>query len=276
MDSRIITIYVLVDDLLKSLRHREDPQCRMSDAEVLTTALVAALFFGGKIETSRWFLREQNYIPCMLSKSRLNRRLHRCRHLLVILFQILSEMWKQLNEDAIYVVDSFLVPACDNIRIQRCRLYRDDVYRGYQASKRRYVYGLKVHLMVTASGAPVEFFFTPASFSDVSALDLFDFDLPAGSTVYGDKAYNWYLFEDLLAELGIRLLPIRRKNSRRPLPPWERYLQARHRKMIETAVSNIERLLPKHIHAVTSAGFELKLVLFILAASFNALHPLLV
>ena len=79
-------------------------------------------------------------------------------------------------------------------------------------------------------------------------MDLFAFDLPSGSTIYGDK-----------------------KNSKRPLPPWERYLQARSRKIVETAVSNIERLLPKHIHAVTPEGFELKVVLFILAASFNAL-----
>ena len=41
------------------------------------------------------------------------------------------------------------------------------------------------------SGAPVEFFLTPGHFSDISALDLFDFDLPPGSTIYGDKAYNW-------------------------------------------------------------------------------------
>ena len=271
MDDRIVTVYVLIDDLLQSLNHSEDVQCQMSDAEVLTTAVVAALFFGGKIEHSRWFLREQGYMPRMLSKSRLNRRLHRAKHLLLIVFQVLGELWKSVNEEGIYVLDSFPLPACDNIRIRRCRLYREEHYRGYQASKRRFFYGLKVHLLVTASGAPVEFFLTPGHFSDVSALDLFDFDLPSGSTIYGDKAYNWYLLEDLLAELGIRLLPVRKKNSKRPLPPWERYLQTRSRKMVETAASNIERLLPKHIHAVTPEGFELKVVLFILAASFNLL-----
>ena len=71
----------------------------------------------------------------------------------------------------------------------------------------------------------MEFFLTSGHFSDVSALDLFDFDLPSGSTIYGDKAYNWYPFKDLLANLGIRLLPLRKKNSKWPLLPWERYLQ---------------------------------------------------
>jgi len=31
----------------------------------------------------------------------------------------------------------------------------------------------------------------------------------------------------------------------------------------------VERLLPKHIHATNAAGFELKVILFILAFSFG-------
>ncbi len=271
MDTQIITVYVVTADLLKSLNHPEDGQCQMSDAEVLTTAIVAALYFGGKIESSRQFLSEQGYIPGMLSKSRLNRRLHRVKHLLLILVGVLGEIGKAGNEEALYLIDSFPLPVCDNIRIARCRLYQDEQYRGYQASKRRSFSGLKVHLLVSAQGVPVEFFLTPGSFGDVGALDLYDFDLPAGSTIYGDKAYNWYLLEDLLAELDIHLSPMRKKNSQRMPPPWERFLQARHRKLVETAASNVERLLPKHIHAVTPQGFELKVVLFILAVSFSAL-----
>ncbi len=271
MDTQIITVYVVTADLLKSLHHHEEAQCQMSDAEVLTTAIVAALFFSGKIESSRQFLQEQGYIPHMLSKSRLNRRLHRVKHLLLVLFGVLGEIGKAGNEDALYLIDSFPLPVCDNIRIARCRLYQDEQYRGYQASKRRYFYGLKVHLLVSAQGVPVEFFLTPGSFADVGALELYDFDLPAGSIIYGDKAYNWYLLEDLLAELDIHLSPMRKKNSKRMPPPWEQFLQARQRKLVETAASNVERLLPKHIHAVTSQGFELKVVLFILAASFLSL-----
>jgi len=41
--------------------------------------------------------------------------------------------------------------------------------------------------------------------------------------------------------------------------------------MVETAGSLIERRLPKHIHAVTPAGFELKIALFVLALSLSHL-----
>jgi hypothetical protein len=42
-----------------------------------------------------------------------------------------------------------------------------------------------------------------------------------------------------------------------------------YRKMVETAGSLIEQLLPKSIHAVTSQGFELKVALFVIAYSLN-------
>jgi hypothetical protein len=42
MDEKIIATYCLCDDLLHALHHQEDPQCQMSDAEVLTTAFTAA------------------------------------------------------------------------------------------------------------------------------------------------------------------------------------------------------------------------------------------
>jgi hypothetical protein len=49
------------------------------------------------------------------------------------------------------------------------------------------------------------------------------------------------------------------------------YRQASVRKIVETTGSLIERLLPKSIHAVTAKGFELKVMLFVLASSINFL-----
>ena len=46
MDTQIVAIYCICDDILKGLHHVEDKQRKMSDAEVMTTSIVAALFFG--------------------------------------------------------------------------------------------------------------------------------------------------------------------------------------------------------------------------------------
>lgn len=271
MDDKIIAVYCLCDDLLIAMNHHEDPQCHMSDAQVMTTAIVAALYFRGNYETARQLLLEQGYIPTMLGKSRFNRRLHRIKSMFLTLFAVLSEVFKELNIDSIYVIDTLPIPVCDNWRIPRAKLYQGEAYRGYHASKRRYFYGLKIHLLVTKAGEPVEFFLTCGSFNDTKGLQYFDFDLPPGSEVFGDKSYNDYEIEDVLSDTGIHLKPIRKKNSHRLLEPWQCYLQSYHRKIVETTNSMIERLLPKSIHAVTAEGFELKVVLFCLACSLNYL-----
>lgn len=72
-----------------------------------------------------------------------------------------------------------------------------------------------------------------------------------------------------MKEAGISLHPIRKKNSKRPVPPSVTYLQARGRKIVEATGSLIERLLPQSIHAVTALGFELKVMLFVLAVSVS-------
>ena len=271
MDIQIVMVFYLCDKLLEALNHQQDPQTQMSDAEVMTTAIVAALFFGGNFTTACDFLKTHQYIPNMLSKSRFNRRLHRIKHQFITLFQILGKCFVQLNENKLYVVDTMPIIACDNIRIRRSKIYTDEAFRGYQASKRRYFYGLKVHLLVTADQQPVEFFLTPGSMSDGQGLQYFDFDLPPGSRVTGDKAYNNYEIEDIVADVEVELKPIRKVNSKRQYDPCEAYVVSYHRQSVETAASLIKRLMPASIHAVTPQGFELKVVLFILASSIKKL-----
>jgi DDE family transposase len=270
MDEKIIATYCLCDDLLHAMHHQEDPQCQMSDAEVRTTAFTAAFFFRGNLESARWMLKQHAYIPQMLSKSRLSRRLHRLKVSVILLFNLLGHAWKTLNYDNVYVIDSLPIAVCDNIRIKHAKLYTEEQFRGYIASKKRYFYGLKLHLMVTKDGQPVEFFLTCGSFGDVDALKHYAFDLPEGSIIYADKADNDYEIEDLLQETAqLHLLPMRKKNTKRALPHEIVFVQQYHRKRIETVGSLIEQRLPKSIHAVTSQGFELKVALFVVAYSLD-------
>ena len=57
MDETIIATYCLCDDLMKATHQQEDPQCQMNNAEVMTTALTAALFFRGTHEMARVMLK---------------------------------------------------------------------------------------------------------------------------------------------------------------------------------------------------------------------------
>ena len=85
MDDKIIATFCLCDDLLKAMHHQEDCQCQMNDADIMTTAFIAALCFRGNHESARAMLQQHGYIPHMVSKSRLSRRLHRIKELCIIL-----------------------------------------------------------------------------------------------------------------------------------------------------------------------------------------------
>jgi len=47
MDTDVVAYYCLTDEMLQTSGHQEPPQRSMTDAEVITTALVAARLFGG-------------------------------------------------------------------------------------------------------------------------------------------------------------------------------------------------------------------------------------
>ncbi|CAK0756677.1 hypothetical protein CCP3SC5AM1_2290001 [Gammaproteobacteria bacterium] len=216
MIETIIVTYCVCDDLLKAAGHKNDPQCQVTDAEVCTIAIIAAREFGGNFEKARKFLHEHGYILNMISKSRLNRRIHKLSKILLEIHQMLAEVWKTLNTSGVYLIDSFPVSVCQNIRISHCNIYTEKEFRGYNASKRIYFYGLKVHLITTADGRPIEILLTPGNASDVKMLEFFNFNLPKGSTIYGDKIYTNYEIEDLLHDCDdITLQPIRKKNHKR-------------------------------------------------------------
>ena len=263
----IVAFYTLCDDLLIEQQYQDDPRTQMSIAEVMTIALVAAQLFGGNQQMARCFVKAQGYIPNMLSKARFNRRLHQIAPMFQTLFNSIAIGCKAQNPNQLYAIDSYPVPVCDPIRISGAKRYQGEVWRGRIASKRRYFYGLKLHLMVTESGVPVEFFLTPGSFGDVLRLRCYPFDLPQGTVVYADKAYCNYGIEDALAEAGITLKPLRKNNSKRQYQGYEVYLHHHYRKRIEVTNSLITQRLPRSIHAGTAAGFEIKIILFLIATT---------
>jgi hypothetical protein len=295
LDDTITTIYCLCDDFLKAVRHRrDDPQARLSTAEVMTIPLVAATFFGGNVDKTRRFLYEYGYMKKMISKSRLNRRIHRIETTLwAVLFELLARVFIERNDPEFqtYAVDSLPVPVCDNIRIRRCRIYpleieeghdggdqearpperKNKSFRGYIASKRRYFYGLRVHLVVTGAGEPVEFALAAGSEVDVTVFKELNLDLPEGSIICADKAYTDYEYEDLLKEAGLHLKAQRKKRSKRPMAAWEEFVGKPIRQYIETVFSRLSGLFSRKIHAVTPRGFELKIVWFLLAFSIQCL-----
>lgn len=269
----IIALYCFVDESLKSFNHHEDKRRKMNDSEVITTALVASLFFHGRIENARLALYDQNLIPEMLSKSRLNRRLHAVHDLIMQFIFEIGTVIKDVICDREYVLDSFPVSVCENIRIPNSRIFRDDAFRGYKSSMKRYFYGVKVHMITNTDGIPVETYFVPGNEHDVQILKRMDINLPPESKIYTDAAYTDYSVEDQLKEIeGVILKSERKKNSKRPDTPSGAFIKSYLRKGIETCFSRIKDLMPKNLRVVTYQGFLLKLTLFILGYQLKKLE----
>lgn len=266
MYDRTLAIYCFIDDLLKAMQHAEDVRVEFSDSEVVTTAIVAMLYFGGNFERARSLLHSSGMMPRMLSRSRLSRRLSRLADLIDLIFHQLGLTLKELNVESRYSLDSFPIAVCDNIRINRCRLAQGAEFRGYSASKRRYFYGLRVQVVVTVDGLPVECCILPGSLSDIQGLAELPLSLPEGAHVAADSAYTYYEWEDALREEDrVRLLVARKANSKRRDAPGMHDYKQWLRRRIETIFGEIAKLFPKKIHATTLSGFLLKVTLFLFA-----------
>jgi hypothetical protein len=268
-ETKIIALYCIVDDLLKGLHHYEDPRVRVSDAEVITTAFVACLYFGGHLDNARWFMKHKGYVPAMLDKSRFCRRLHRSSELIVELFFVVGTELKQLAGAATYVLDSFPVAVCDNMRISRCQLLQQEVFRGRHAAMRRYFFGVKVQVL-TLFGVPVEFCLVPGREHDSRALYRLPLDVAPESIIYMDAGYTDYKAEDWLFDAEAIVAAVqRKKNSKRKDAPELHFLKEQSRKKIETTFSVIKKNMPRSIHAVTTEGWLLKVTLFVIAFAFE-------
>ncbi|HYC27515.1 MAG TPA: IS982 family transposase, partial [Chitinophagaceae bacterium] len=184
----------------------------------------------------------------------------------------LGQYIKDMAGASEYVLDSFPVAVCDNIRIARSKLVKGEQYRGKQCSMRRYFYGVKVQVLTTASGIPVEFCFVPGSESDVQALKKLPMTVAAESNVYSDSAYTDYGIEDAIREADLINLMVQRKsNAKRKDQPWIRFLKDHMRKGIETTFSMLKALFLRKIHAVTFKGFLLKILMLIVAFTLDKL-----
>ena len=82
-----------------------------------------------------------------------------------------------------FVIDSFPVSVCRNIRINRCRIYEGEEFRGYNSSKKEYFYG-KVNVVATIEGQPFEVILCPGKYHDSDLYKLMQLDLPKESSLY--------------------------------------------------------------------------------------------
>lgn len=121
LQDKVIAIYCLMDDLLKEMDHKEHNNRRFPDSQVLSTALVSALYFRGNQSLALAYMRSHIFED-VLQKSGFTKRLHRLGETLMFIPLQIGRVFKYISCEMEYIIDSFTVKVCHNIRISRCKL----------------------------------------------------------------------------------------------------------------------------------------------------------
>ncbi len=263
----IVTIYYVIDEMLKAVEYQDDGRSSISAGEVLTVAIVAARYFHNHWERALCILIQRGDIT-PISVSRFNRRLHR---LYDWLYGMLLSLGELFAGGAVYIIDSMPLPVCKRVRARRCRKVRGKAYCGYCSAKKEKFFGWRLHLICTPNGIPVAFDLLPAAHQDLTPIHKLTLTLPNGARLFADKGYiSAPDATSILNAIDVRLVTARRKNM--AANTWaDDYDLRLYRKHIETLYSQMERMGTQHLYSRTNAGFALKAFASVFALTFTNL-----
>jgi len=256
-DDFIISVYLVLEEISQNTIGELKYKPKMSPAEILLVAIVAARYFNNNLERALLVLGQTGYIPAQrrLSISRFNRQLHRYQDFLEFCLQTLLSL---ARDGEAFIIDSMPVPVCKRKRARRCRKVRGRPFCGYCKAKDEKFFGWRLHLICTPHGLPVNFTMLPGAFHDLTPIYELSYALPAQSSLFGDKAYNDAIAEEILAEADLRLIPIRRKNMKNQHGWAEEYDLRLYRKSIETVNSQLDSMAIDQLRARTNEGLFIK------------------
>jgi hypothetical protein len=260
-------VYCLVDDLwprLAPLCARPGPAPRCSDPELVTMALVgeAKGWHEETVLLSEW-ARHRDLIPQQPSRTRFNRRrrqlagpLTQLRRLILGVLDLAADRQCVLDSLPVSAISFHLVP--DGAR---GAWQAHGAAFGYVPSKKQWIFGYKLYLLVTLAGVIVDFVLVPANIIEVQAgTELLEEH--TALTVLGDKAFvSKPLAARLRAENGVRLLTLPRRNQHVRVPRAVRHLLSRARQVAETVNSQLAEQFGVEVnHAQSFWGLTARLI----------------
>ena len=245
LETFLVSLYVLVDDLLKAKQQPSPPRvgrpARLSDAEVLTLAILAQW---PRWRSERDFWRFANahlrtYFPDLLSQSQLNRRIRDLEPELRMLQRELAQML--LDPSSVYhVLDTTLIPAIVRVRACRKGLFCGQAAFGRCVSKTEWVYGFKVALCVTPEGVITTFGLAPAN-CDERPIGEFLVALDGHDGYLADKGFSSLEWEGRwLKDYGAMVAATPQKSARRAWPQSACRWAAGKRQIIEGVISQLK------------------------------------
>ena len=206
LDTLVIALYVMVDDLLGP-RMGPGRRPKLSDAELVCLAIAQVLLGCG---SERRWLRLANQrlghlFPYLPTPSAYNRRLRRARSLVALAIQDLAAHTPSWG-DQLRLVDSTPVPcAASRQTVHRSALAGHAGY-GYCKSHHRYFWGFRLYVLAAPDGLPVAWCLATPKLGErevvAAMLDHERHRLRPGLVILADKGFAGRDFERLVAGYG--------------------------------------------------------------------------
>jgi hypothetical protein len=238
-DDFVTWMYVLIDDIWQQIGHlyqRPGPQPACSDSELLTMAIVGECREWDK-ETSllgEW-RTYPHLFPIVPERSRFNRRrrnlataINHIRQVVLVVLDLAQDKQCVIDSLPIEVVQFHLVPSSSGDWAAYGATF------GPCPTKKRTIYGYRLHLLITVGGLILDFELTSANTDERDAARDLLFE-KRDLSVIGDKGFiSEALASELAQEANVRVLTLKRRKERQREAPEVRRLMNQVRQIIET------------------------------------------
>jgi hypothetical protein len=271
------TIRQIVSELYQKVapesvkRRRNFEKRKLSDADIITLAILGELF---GIDSERcWFgFAERNFTEIFgqfCDRTRYNRSK---RNLIYVIGEIQREIVTLLPQSEVGIIDSCPLPVRELARAAFHKTFRGyGAAYGYCASKKKYYYGYKLHLVTDKSGIPTSFTLTGANVDDREVAEELS-ETSGFSVLFGDKGYVGARLSEA------KLVALERKNAKNPsMSDEQRKKVFKTRRKIETTFSqmadtlNLQKVRAKSFLGLCTNVF-LKISAFLTAIFVNFLY----
>lgn len=251
---QLVLLYSTVDDLLKMQAcqgewRRSNHKPRFTDAEVLVIALMQSYFRTDTLKRTYLLVKanDPTAFKNLPGYKQWLARLHRLSSQTGTL--IFSVPLKIEDVDEVYLIDSYPVRMCEEIRHGRVNLLRDEgAYFG--KSSRGWFFGFKLHVLTTLKGKIIGAILTNGNVDDRDGARLLAGYLEEGSLCLGDLGYRGETFQlELFEEEGVLFL------TRADIETEElKKLHSKVRSRVETTFSELWRRFTDRIYSRSWLG----------------------
>lgn len=244
MEDFIITVYCLIDELLKKQIGSDKLRKRgfnpaLSDSEMITMEIISE-FLGIDTDKGAWEYFSNHWwhwFPAIGSRANFAKH---AANLWAIKQQIQKELATQLGafSDSLHMADGFPMPVCHFRRANFSQVFVGEAAYGYCASKGETYYGFKGNLLINSDGVITEITVTRANIDERESLwDLLD---GVNGMVIADKGLIGADYQkELLRCTNINLQTAVRSNMEENRSPKFLKWLVSTRRLVETVIGQL-------------------------------------